>query len=124
VVANDANFVASHNFCFGDDPRLHSLYSAVWKRARREIQGATKVSFVGLSMHEFLDPAIRFLFKDKKGSAKIVVANKEHERFRSADGMEAELNPRSPACKVRKVLRSHMSRLFRGFAHWAEGRYS
>jgi hypothetical protein len=82
---------------------LHDLFVAIWTRARSEILAATKISFVGLSMHDFLEPAFRFLFQGKKTNARIVFANKELERFRSVD--EAYGNPRSPVCKVRRLLK-------------------
>ena len=37
------------------------MMKAVWKRAQKELEAATRVSFVGLSMHPFLDPTFKFL---------------------------------------------------------------
>jgi len=54
------------NFYFQHIGRtLYELCKAIWQRARREIAEADKISFVGLSMHEFLKPGLRFLFKER-----------------------------------------------------------
>lgn len=46
-------------------PRLHALTKAIWERARREIVEAKKISFVGLSMHRFLEPGLTYLFAER-----------------------------------------------------------
>ena len=50
------------------------LFKAIWKRAQREIADAEKVSFIGLSSHEFLEsvPAV---------SAKLKAPNTKDEKF-------------------------------------------
>lgn len=87
------------------DIGLHQLFMSIWKRAQREVMNATKISFVGLSMHDFLNPAFRFLFANRRENAAIVCATKEHEKFRSADAVEAHTNPRSPTFKLRRLLK-------------------
>lgn len=84
---------------------LYDLFVAIWKRARKEINRAGKISFVGLSMHDFLNPAFQFLFAERRENAAIVCATKEHEHFRSAGHVEAHTNPRSPTFKLRRMLK-------------------
>lgn len=47
---------------------LYDLCKAIWERARREIAMAEKISFVGLSMHRFLEPGLRSLFSERAKS--------------------------------------------------------
>ena len=93
---------------------LGQLFAAIWKRAQKEVTRATKISFVGLSMHEFLNPAFKFLFANRKEDAALVCANKDHERFRGTGKErfgEIHLNPLSPTFKLRKVLEQVCSAL-------------
>jgi len=60
---------------------VYPLFRGIWERARREIQSAAKISFVGLSMHQFLEDGLRFLFKGKTGNMEIVIANPLNEPF-------------------------------------------
>lgn len=83
---------------------IHDLFGAIWKRACKEINAATKISFIGLSMHDFLNPAFKFLFHGKKNDAKIIFASKELENFKSV--REAYDNPRSPVFKLRRLLKT------------------
>jgi hypothetical protein len=83
---------------------MRQLFVSIWKRAQKEINRATKISFVGLSMHEFLNPAFKFLFSQKTDDAQIVVANKELSNSKNIE--EARTHPMSPAFKVRKLLQT------------------
>jgi len=89
--------------CYSGPHDLHDLFTSIWKRARKEISLATKISFVGLSMHEFLNPAFKFLFSQKRNDAEIVIANKDLEKFKAPD--QATNNPRSPVFKVKHLLK-------------------
>lgn len=118
-VFDQNGFVNEETFCLKEQPdsrglrqgaypgnvNLHQLFLSIWKRAHREITNATKISFVGLSMHDFLNPALRFLFANRRENAAIVCATMDHIQFRSADDVEAHINPRSPTFKVRRLLR-------------------
>jgi hypothetical protein len=60
---------------------LYDICSAIWQRAQREIENAKKISFIGLSMHEFLKPGLSYLFanrnlvtKTKSDNLEIVLA--------------------------------------------------
>ena len=58
--------LASGNAYFESTGRtLHQLCEAIWLRAKREIAEAEKISFVGLSMHKFLEPGLRYLFSER-----------------------------------------------------------
>jgi hypothetical protein len=57
------------------DPHLYSMFKETWIRARKEVQGASKVSFVGLSMHEYLVQGLRYLFEGKTGSVGLVITD-------------------------------------------------
>ena len=58
--------LGSGNLFFQSTGRtLYELCKAIWERARREIAEASKLSFVGLSMHSFLEGGLRFLFSDR-----------------------------------------------------------
>ena len=62
-----------------DNRRYHPLFKAIWRRARREVAEADKLSFVGFSAHEFMEPGLRFLLKSRKKAAplEVVTANPE-----------------------------------------------
>lgn len=123
VIQSDGQFLPEAEFCINEredkkgrrqggytgNCSLYQLFVSIWKRARKEITTATKISFIGLSMHDFLNPAFQFLFSDKRDNAALVVANKEHEQFRKVEGpplsVEAHLNPRSRTFKVRRLLK-------------------
>src|ERR1019366_3940180 len=74
-----------------------TLFVSIWERARKEVEAADKISFVGLSMHEYLKLGLRYLFQDKQGPVEVVVANPLNERFRE-DRIRNRLSPNSP-CK-------------------------
>jgi hypothetical protein len=77
LIGNDNQFIArdafseletlaSGNQYFQATQRtLHDLCKAIWERAQREISEATTISFIGLSMHEFLKPGLRYLFAER-----------------------------------------------------------
>jgi hypothetical protein len=111
VWKEDGGFIEMEDFCLQEAPRgheqgrrnLHQLFVSIWKRAQKEITSAAKISFVGLSMHEFLNPAFNFLFKDKQDhDAKIVVANEDFANYQASDILS---NRSSPATKVGILLR-------------------
>jgi len=45
-------------------------------------RGGNYYSFLRASMHEFLNPAFTFLFRDKQDDAKIVIANEDLKVFK------------------------------------------
>jgi hypothetical protein len=72
------DFIPRASFPYQPSAPLYDLFIGIWKRARREVQSAKKISFVGLSMHDFLSDGLRFLFKDKKEVVKVAVANPDN----------------------------------------------
>jgi hypothetical protein len=118
ILKQDGQFLNEREFCYkegdaGDVPRgqgaydgtlsVYQLFIAIWKRAQKEVSRATKVSFVGLSMHDFLNPALAFLFKERLGSCPVVCVSKEHKEF-GARLDTAYLSPRTPAGKLHRLL--------------------
>jgi hypothetical protein len=109
IMTDEGMFTDWQTFCLTEAPRgvqnrhhLHQLFVAIWKRAQREVSTATKISFVGLSMHEFLNPAFKFLFQNKENDrTQIVVVNKELALY---PGNKALANRASPAAKVGNLL--------------------
>jgi hypothetical protein len=78
----------------------YNLFSGLWKRARREVLEASRVSFVGLSFGPFLEPAFKFLFREKANTTEFCVANSDNKFFQHARA----LHPRSPAGKAYAML--------------------
>ena len=80
---------------------LFNLYKALWKGAREAVEGAQKISFVGLSMHPFLEDGLRYLFGGKSDATQVVVANPDNEFFREAKN---RLHPASLCGRVSGTL--------------------
>lgn len=79
-VMTPGGFVEQSAFPFKDE-LLYTQFRGIWERARREVQAAEKISFVGLSMHPFMLDGFRYLFEGKSGAVEIVVANKDNVPF-------------------------------------------
>ena len=62
---------------------LYQAYKKTWTSAREQISRAEKISFVGLSMHPYLDEGFGFLFQNPPKAASIVVANPINEHYRN-----------------------------------------
>ncbi len=75
------------------DPDTHEIFQAIWGRAREEVQVADRISFVGLSMHEYLMPGFKYLFSGRGG--KIVLGGTD----RNFDGGEPA-PPRSVYARI------------------------
>jgi len=89
----------------GEEKMLKNLCIRTWIRAQKEVQQATKVSFVGLSMHPYLSPGFTFLFKNKTNPIEVVVANEAHKDFRALYEV-SEVHSATPAGKVFGILKS------------------
>jgi len=69
------------------------LFVGIWERARRAVQAADKISFVGLSMHEYLEGGFRYINQrfgrvwSAKISAKHIIS---HGRMGNSQGHETE----------------------------------
>ncbi len=59
------------------DPSLHDIFLAVWNRAKIEVQAASKISFVGISMHDYLRGGFRFLFHGINSKVNLTITDKQ-----------------------------------------------
>ncbi len=80
-IMTDKGFVKEEAFAAAHSRPLYQLFRRIWERARREIGLADKVSFVGLSMHQFLFQGLKYLFEGKGGDVEVVVANPDNSAF-------------------------------------------
>jgi hypothetical protein len=84
---------------------LYPLFSGIWQRAKREVRSADKISFVGLSMHQFLEDGLKYLFDGKTNETEIVVANRDNIPFMSATPSAHWARfPYSPGCVLTEML--------------------
>jgi len=91
-----------------------SLFHGVWERARREVKGADKISFVGLSMHSYLLDGLKYLFEGKEGTVEVVVANTENTAFiPGKTETHWENIPHSPAYAVGQILSKYAPKMKR-----------
>ena len=77
LIKDDGRFVSKDKFRAAEgslaqtDLRLsengsyYEIFKAIWQRAQKEIIDAEKISFVGLSMHQFLKTGLKFLFQER-----------------------------------------------------------
>jgi hypothetical protein len=104
VIGEDGRFHDSAKFSLhGYGP----LFQAIWQTARDEVQYASKISFVGFSMHSFLFNTLEFLFKIRERTeprgktVKVVVADIDHETIDERRNMKLnEHPPHSPIVKL------------------------
>ncbi len=88
------------------DPSVHAIFRTIWERARREVANATKISFVGLSMHEYLEGGFKYLFAGKEGSVDLVVTDHNGVRASGECWTVDSLDPNSAPAKVAKLLKN------------------
>ncbi|HEY4414909.1 MAG TPA: hypothetical protein VGO57_04375 [Verrucomicrobiae bacterium] len=81
--------------------QLYLLYKEIWTAAQEKIERANKISFVGLSMHDYLKDGLAFLFQKPPTAVSVVVANPENEYHRSE---KSRLHPASLCGKVVTML--------------------
>ena len=128
IMAEDGTLVANDSFALRDevtstnsgnlrqggrlesDPDLHSLFRAIWQRAREEVFKADKISFIGLSMHEYLNPEFQFLFSGKAGGIRLVVTD-FNGPISSGVYIQDRLDPLRPPGRVARLLRQYCPRL-------------
>ena len=82
--------------------QLYKLYRRIWMGARAAVMQATKISFVGLSAHEYMESGFRYLFKDKTTGVEAVVANKENEHWK---GLSQRLHPATLCGRTAALLK-------------------
>lgn len=118
IITPKGRFVRGDKFRFGNDIEqrhqiggyagpvsLYDLFTSVWKRARKEVQRASKISFVGLSIHEYLRPGFKFLFEGKSNPIELVVADASLQSFGSGRESDAHFNPLTPVSRLDQLLR-------------------
>ena len=105
-IMTDHRLVEMKSFPFSNSHALYNLFDGIWEKARREVQAAEKISFIGLCMHDFLVGGLEFLFKDRKTPVEVVVANPDNADLGSGELQQNWGNlPHTPAYAVNEVLR-------------------
>lgn len=100
-----SNFANQSDFPFNDG-HLQKLFQGVWERAKSEVQAATKISFVGLSMHQFMFDGLKFLFDGKEDKVEIVIANPDTASFIGAKREKHwQKTPHSPGSVLSNMLK-------------------
>jgi hypothetical protein len=89
------------------DPDVYDIFTAIWQRAREEVQAATKISFVGLSLHEYLNFGFEYLFKGKAGGIKLVVTDHNSRQNFGKEALGSDLSPLSAGAKALKILQKY-----------------
>lgn len=89
-----------------NDPNLHQIFKAIWVRAREEVQAAKKISFVGLSMHEYLNWGFKFLLSGKAGKIQLAITDKDSAQSskRVSLGQYDHLSPSARVFKLRDTV--------------------
>jgi hypothetical protein len=111
-----------------DGKLLFNHFKSMWENAKQVVQQANKISFVGLSMHEYLEGGFKYLFQDfgkstdprirdwiaagnideaKPKEVQVVVANPENEHFRNVKN----IHPSSLRGKVADLLKKAATNL-------------
>ncbi len=82
---------------FMQNRTTYTLFKGIWERAKREIEAARKISFVGLSVHPFLKGGLEYLFDGKGSQVEVVMANPLSANWRQT--------PSSPAYYLNEMLK-------------------
>lgn len=77
-IMTERGFVEESAFPLQQARNFYPLFRGIWERARHDIQVASKISFVGLSMHPFMLDGLNYLFKGKEGGVQLCVANPDN----------------------------------------------
>jgi hypothetical protein len=124
VFAADGNFLTPDNFALRDqviqnrdtvfrhggrlptDPCLNDIFKAIWMRARREVQAAREISFVGISMHEYLSRGLKYLFAGENNLSPRVTITDRQSLGRTRNTYEAS----SPTGRLAAMRDMHFPR--------------
>ena len=88
------------------DNNYRIFFRKIWERAGKEVCAAEKVSFVGLSMHDYLKLGFKYLFQHKEeGELQVVVANLLNKGLREEDFAGGHPNPNSPCWRAGDLIR-------------------
>jgi len=104
INANDFIFVKQANSAKEREEgiRLYGLYKEIWTNAAETVMRAEKISFVGLSMHPYLEDGLSWLFHRKQDAVEVVVANPDNGTF---PNVSDRFHPASLTGRVIKMLR-------------------
>jgi hypothetical protein len=106
-IMTEQGFAGKDSFLFQNNKILYSLFYGIWTRARREVQAADKISFVGLSLHQFLLDGLKYLFEGKTGDVEVCVANPDNTAFIPGNTHTHWNNlPNSPAHTVSQITKA------------------
>jgi hypothetical protein len=103
LLDENLNFIKKQDFPIQNDQYDYDLFTHIWQRARKEVQDAEKISFVGLSLHEYMKLGFRYLFQGKKREVQCVVANKLNKHFQQ-DRAEVRPHPNSPCQRAGALI--------------------
>jgi len=88
-------------------------FKSMWENAKAVVGQAQKISFVGLSMHDYLEDGLKFLFDDtgvayakgqEEKEVQVVVANTANKDFENSSN---RLHPASPCGRAANLLRKY-----------------
>ena len=103
IEADEFVFVKHHDEgSRGRGEALFKMYKTLWQNAQLAVRKAQKISFVGLSMHPYLEDGLKYLFQHKSGKVEVVVANPQNRAFKDSQN---HLHPASLCGKMNEVLR-------------------
>ena len=83
--------------------KLFQHFKKIWMNSKWAVERADKISFVGLSMHEYMADGLAYLFQGKSNGVQAVVANKINEQFKNP---ENRLHPSSLCGRVAEMFRT------------------
>ena len=86
-----------------DDIAFHA-FETTWRRAKIEVEAATKVSFIGISMHEYMEFGLKHLFEGKHGMFEVVMADPSNGPFTDTPGGGPAHRLATPAYRLRQLL--------------------
>jgi hypothetical protein len=125
-VDNSGGFISEDDFVFVKEPNeaeakdkgrsLFRHFKTMWENAKKVVAEANKISFIGLSMHEYMEAGLAYLFSGKSGIVQLVVANKGNPEFK---GTREYHHASSPCGKVSAVL-SKVAPNMRFGTSWSE----
>lgn len=112
VLDENGEFLHAQDFVFckqakepkrqSDAVLLYNLLSTIWQGAKRAVQKAEKISFVGMSMHSYLMQGLKFLFREKQNTVQVVVVNPLNEQFKND---RQQLHPASPCGRLSSIFK-------------------
>jgi hypothetical protein len=82
------------------DPSVYRILEAVWARAREEVIAADRISFVGLSMHDYLRPGFSYLFTGKSGKIRLAITDAANASLQDRHGREVPAHTLTPKARV------------------------